>query len=106
MRFYTESLLSKWGFGDGDMLDDLLYDNELGSVDAHGVLIEIVKTRLIPKIKQVVNVYTVQCAHNPIRANSVNGVEVDCYNNNNDIRLEPEFIDIKDSEILEIARAI
>ena len=79
MIFHTDSLLSKWGFSDGDMLEDLLYDNNLGDVDTHTVLIKVVKEMVAPKVKQVLDIYEIPSIHNPIRTNSVDGVAVDHY---------------------------
>lgn len=104
MRFYTDSLLSKWGFGDGDMLDDLLFDN--GLPYGHDVLIRVVRNKILPVIQQNVEVYEISTNHNPIRAKAVDGIEVDDYNYNPNIKLTPEYVDVPDSEILELAREI
>ncbi len=106
MRFSTDSLLSKWGFGDGDMLEDLMWDNDLRDVDEHEVLIKVVKTLLLPKIDQNVEVYEVSCIHNPIRARTVDGVEIDNYKIDHGNLLTPEFIEIDDDVIIKIAKEI
>lgn len=97
MRFYPNSLLSKWGFHDGDILDDIAWDNKI-EVD-HDALIRIVKKYVIPKIKNKIKVFEIGTIHNPIRAESVDGKDIDCYNGS-DIKLDPEYVDVEDSIIL------
>ena len=105
MKFSTNSLLSKWGFDDGDILDGLLYDNGL-DVDAHKVLIKVVKTLLLAKIKQNVEVIEIHTIHNPIRAQTVDGVEINNYKYGHGDLLTPKVIDIDDDEIIKIAKEI
>lgn len=104
MRFYTESLLSKFGFGDGDMLNDLLFDSGISLDNEHDLLIKVVREHVLPAIKQQVVVYEIKTIHNPIRADSIDGVKVNVYQDNEHIKLEPEFVEVDDSVILKIAR--
>lgn len=113
MTFHTNDLLSKWGFGDGDMLTDLLEDNGLDMpYDMermrydHMVLVEVVKTYVVPPIKETVVVIEYNTNHNPIRASEVNGKDVDWFKYNEGIRLSPETVEVDDAEILTIARRI
>lgn len=75
----SDSLFSKWGFNDGDVLDDIIYDaenagrlhrNGYGSHNglAHDTLIELVKTELLPELPRRVETYEICSIHNPIRA--------------------------------------
>lgn len=105
MLFHTESILSKWGFDDGDMLDDLLWDNGIELDDKHKLLIKVVREKVLPEIKQHVEVFEIGTIHNPIRAESVDGVKVDNYGDNPNIHLLPESVEVDDAEILRMARA-
>ena len=112
IRFPTAGLLSKWGFGDGDMLEDVLdewlngkwpdddYD-PLGF--EHRVLVRVVREHVLPHITTPIEVYEVGTVHNPIRAETVNGVSWDWYTTDVDGRLDPEFVDVPISVILSIA---
>lgn len=93
VAFSTGSLLSKWGFGDGDQLDDLLYDNGYGDVweterlslpdEAfsfdHRVLIRCVETFVLPQVREhhEITTYRIHTIHNPIRASLIDGEDVD-----------------------------
>lgn len=86
------SLLSKWGFGDGDCLGDWWWNvmDEPVPADEHQVLRDLVRTHLVPALEaagHVVEVYDIETIHNPIRARTLNGVEVDDYAGKT---LEPE----------------
>ena len=63
----SESLNSKFGFGDGDLFWDFLWDNGLGEVDNHRVLTEAVRRHLLPLLPEDVEVYEIGTIHNPIR---------------------------------------
>jgi hypothetical protein len=105
MRFYTEGLLSKWGFNDGDILDDLLYDH-FGTFDEdpHELLIKVVRVHILPKLEQMVEVHEINTIHNPIRATSVNGVKINVYEGIHGVSLTPEYVDIDDQHIVNLAR--
>lgn len=85
MTFYTTSLLSKWGFNDGDILDEFAadYDIELPNYSqesyprAHQALIEVVKEHILPTLDQKVEVVCISCIHNPIRAERVDDLSVE-----------------------------
>lgn len=68
-------LASKWGFQDGDCLDDILWNARLlpapkessGELSfKHAVLVELVERHLLPLIPDVVT-YKIPTHHNPIR---------------------------------------
>lgn len=76
----AESLFSKWGFGDGDMLDDILeangFDQEPRRDDDHlyfdhEVLALCVERYLLPELPEPVATFRVGTIHNPIRAETV-----------------------------------
>lgn len=118
IRLDTAGLLSKWGFGDGDCLDDLLWDmvddgtltldeRRAGSgIDfEHGVLVRVVREFVLPAIEQTVEVYEIGTIHNPIRASSVNGREVDD-RGDNPFTITPEWVEVASSEVARIAREV
>lgn len=108
MRIYTIGLLSKWGLHDGDILDDLLFDN-FGFVEElkfeHNVLIKVMEKYVIPQLDQKVKVTHIGTIHNPIRAKTVDGKEVNWFKEN-DFELTPTYIDIDDKKIIKIAKTI
>ncbi len=76
-------LLSKFGFSDGDMPDDLedWLEDRLGidgarEVPWHTVLEALVREHLLPVLDQTVEVVSIETNHNPIRAITVDGVDV------------------------------
>lgn len=87
----VRSLCSKWGFGDGDAVFDDLSDywdaigrrydyTTLNERDA--ILRLLVRRHLVPAIEaagHAVEVVDVETIHNPIRACTIDGVEVDWY---------------------------
>ena len=79
---WSYDLVSKWGFNDGDMPENLLdHLDDLGisygKTEWHPILRRLVREHLLPKIPQQVEVYDIETIHNPIRASSVDGREVD-----------------------------
>ncbi len=107
MRFYTSGLLSKWGFGDGDMLDEMLWDAGIYLDDSHTLLIRIVRELVLPRIEQKVEVFEIGTIHNPIRADTVNGKRVDhCADDPGVPPLTPEFIEVPEEVILNLARSL
>lgn len=78
-------LFNNWGFADGGILDDVLYDIEdqcpslvsdaaLGNGDgrsfsfAHAVLIRLVEECLLPSLPRKIQTYRIPSTHSPIRA--------------------------------------
>lgn len=109
--FYTEGLLSKWGFGDGDMLDELCWSFE----DDHGIdvsgqwlLKEAVKRFVVPQIQETLEVVEIETIHNPIRTQTVNGQKVDWFNRNDEPQpeLHPEVVNVPVSDLLALAKEL
>lgn len=77
---HADGLLSKWGFNDGDEPDAYLdwcdANGHPYPDDWHQVLRTLVRTRLAPALLQRVELVDVETAHNPIRAESVDGMDV------------------------------
>jgi len=116
MKIDPNGLLSKWGFGDGDMLDDLLYENgyedawkddadkEEGHWFDHRILVRVIEEHVVPKLDQVVETFTVWGIHNPIRADNIDGIKfTNWYRGEVSQRLTPSMIEVTDDVILAIA---
>lgn len=103
---HGHSLLSKWGFGDGDVLWDWWYDRfddpPPGDVDHHAVLVRLVETRLLPPIRDAGHAYEVEhvaTTHNPIRLRALDGRRVEQLEpmvstalDGFEVRIEPEEV--------------
>lgn len=82
-RLSTDSLFSKWGFNDGDEPDWLLDALEERGIDWsasdtgwHDVLHQLVVEHLVPVLSLPVEVYRIETIHNPVRVDTVAGVEL------------------------------
>lgn len=79
----SSSLLSKYGFDDGVIPDQVLdYLDEHGMAypdDWHRILVRLVRIHLLPELLKhhVIEVEEIDAHHNPIRARSVDGVSID-----------------------------
>ena len=100
IEFYPSGLLHKFGFGDGDMLEDLREEHGL-KVDRSDLLAAVVERLVVPRLDQRVETYTLASMHNPIRARTVDGDEADM-----DSTLTPEVIEVPVAQILEVARTL
>jgi hypothetical protein len=74
----SDGLLSKWGFNDGGLPDDLLdwLEAETGQArweSWHAVLRRLVADFLVPALDQGVELAFITTAHNPVRAGKVDG---------------------------------
>lgn len=94
-HFYLDanSLLSKWGFGDGDALDDWWWDqfDMAPDVDTHELLYSLIVAHLVPALRDrgyEVELERIDTIHNPVRARTLNGIEVDHYSLG-DSRIDP-----------------
>lgn len=98
MRLYSKCLLSKWGFGDGDMPEALedYYDEQPWPKGAnwHTALRILVRRHLVPIIEQTIEVYDIDTTHNPIRASSVEGQAVDDLAIDHPFILTPECVEV------------
>lgn len=80
----ANSLLSKWGFGDGDALSDWWWDNfdEEPPFNDHDALYTLVETHLVPELEKAgweVELVKISTIHNPVRAERLNNIEQDWY---------------------------
>ncbi len=107
MLFATSGLLSKWGFSDGDLLDDLLWDHDIRGADNQAVLATIVEQYVVPALDQEVETERIGTLHNPIRAVTVDGEEWGDRVYQPFIAdgvLTPEYVEVPDDVILDLAR--
>jgi len=79
--FETKDLLSKWGFDDGGLLDDIIEKYFGYLLCNQKVLSAIIKRFVIPYIKDDIEVsYKVSISHNPVRISKINGIDIsDCW---------------------------
>lgn len=92
----AESLLSKWGFGDGDALSDWWWDHYGAEppFNDHDMLHALVLAYLVPAIHdgaREVEIIRIDTIHNPVRADTLDGVQVDHYSRR-DWRIDPPIV--------------
>jgi hypothetical protein len=103
IRLEANCLFSKYGFEDGDILSDIIWDMDIdhtkimkfelrGHDLSHAVLIKLVEERLLPILPRHIVTDRIITAHNPIRAEP--GESSD--------GLENFYVDIPVEEIIEI----
>lgn len=110
LRLDSIGLLSKYGFNDGEEPDGLIdwmeeHDPDYGYITDeqwHPVLCRLVRTRLLPVLDQAVEVEEIDTIHNPIRAITVDGVNVEqCwYGRQAKPVLTPEWVDVSFADVL------
>ena len=83
---HADGLTSKWGFGDGDSLDDVVWDIcdelELDKPDRDEFLHKMVTKYLLPELDKMgvtYKIHNVGTCHNPVRAYEINGEDVSDY---------------------------
>ena len=109
LTLFSDGLLSKFGFNDGDAPDDVLDWLEANGhgwrIDWHTVLTALVERYLLPAIKQDVKIVHISTNHNPVRAQTVDGVDITGYYSDDleDVELTPEYVEIPMSEVARIA---
>jgi len=98
--FYPDDLCSKFGFGDGDMLFDLIEEHDLG-VDHQELLIAVVERLVVPQIDVEVETYTLPSLHNPIRAATIDGEKAGRHDFVSD-----EIVTVPVADIIRVARTL
>ena len=115
LRLDSESLFDKYGFHDGDVPDDFEQwrarqglepvDWMLGG-DWHGILDELVRTRLLPVLSRDVEVVTGTTDHNPVRALSVDEIPAEEFierlRDGLEADLRPESVDVPYRDVEEV----
>jgi len=109
LTLFAHSLLSKWGFNDGDEPEHLLdYMDEVEinynalPIDWHDALRSLVRKHLLPALAangHQVEVYDIDTIHNPIRASKVDGVEIDDYARNDGVQLNPDSVTVSWADV-------
>jgi hypothetical protein len=99
VTLYTAGLLSKWGFGDGDAPDDYRdYCEERGVYLTRwrSLLPHIVREYVLPVLDQQVEIAVIGTNHNPVRAVTVDGVNVEgyWYDHEDRVKLTPETVSV------------
>lgn len=111
VTLFSSSLLSKWGFNDGDAPDDWLDYCEAHGIDYNEVdfpLTELVRRYLLPAIEQNVTAVEIETIHNPIRVETVDGVDVTevWFGRAPEPTLTPEYVEIPIAEVARIAQEV
>jgi hypothetical protein len=107
ITLYSDGLLSKWGFSDGDAPDAWLdycddHGIDFSPVEWHSVLVKLVRRYLLPVLDQQVEVAEIVTIHNPIRAERVDGADVtDGWYTEPAVHLTPESVTIPMSEVID-----
>lgn len=109
LRLESASLLSKWGFCDGEPPEAWLDWCEAQGINYDEIEFPwevLVREHLIPVLDQNVTVVALGTHHNPVRVQTVNGVDVSqaWYGRAEDPLLTPAFVDVPMSEVLRLAR--
>ncbi|MGW3410257.1 hypothetical protein [Streptomyces sp. NPDC000888] len=79
LTLHSDGLLSKFGFNDGDDPEEWLEYCEANGIDYNEVdfpLVQLVRQYVLPALDQTVTVVEIETAHNPIRAKTIDGIEV------------------------------
>lgn len=109
LTLFADGLLSKWGFNDGDVPDDILDWLEAHGhgwrIEWHPVLKMLVERHLLPVLAQRVEIVNIGTNHNPVRAQTVDGTDVEgCWSGPQpEPTLTPEYVEIPMSEVAKIA---
>lgn len=110
LTLLSSSVLSKWGFNDGNDPDDWLDYCEVRGIDYNALdfpLVALVRRHLLPRIEQPITVVEVETSHNPIRAETVNGQDMTetWFGRAPEPTLTPESVDVPMSDVLVLALA-
>lgn len=112
LALHSDGLLSKWGFNDGDTPDNLL-----DYCDAHGLdypvgwrrlLYQLVAERLVPALDQEVTITYIVTNHNPVRALTVDGVDVraEWYDGDARTALTPPSVEVTMADVIAMAQQV
>lgn len=112
LRLPSDGLLYKYGFNDGDVPDELLdVLDERGlpyPKDWHAALRVLVREHLLPALDQRVDAFDIETNHNPIRALTIDGVEVKGQQTVTGaaIRLTPAYVEVPVDRVIEVIQAV
>lgn len=108
VTLFSSSLLSKWGFNDGDTPEPWLDWCETQGIDYNAFdfpLAALVRKHLVPALDQAVAIVDIETSHNPIRAETVDGIDVTkvWFGRAPEPTLTPEYLDVPMAEVLRLA---
>lgn len=114
LTLHSDGLLSKWGFNDGDMPDpfwDWLDERDPTGYERyewHPVLRRLVREHLVPKLDQRVEVIDIETNHNPVRASTVDGINVEghWYDTDPPVTLTPESVEVPYTDVFRVMREL
>jgi hypothetical protein len=99
--FYTDGICHKYGFGDGDMLNNVFFHFDTTG-NHHDLLYLFVSRFVVPKItNHKVELYFMHTGHNPVRARTVDDIEV-LYPVDDRFAFEPETVTYTGKEIVHL----
>lgn len=110
LTLQAECLFSKWGFGDGGQVGEWLMDHDLVSVerymalDDNAVLVDLVKSHLLPALDAagfLYSVYVLETSHNPIRVNRWGSKDWDDHTIDAPIEVMGMCVDVSINEVME-----
>lgn len=114
---FSDGLLSKWGFNDGDLPEEFYewwhetrcppscFWECYAKVPDKPVIQVLVRRFLLPALDQRVEVYDIGTIHNPIRASSVDGLEVPdevIYGSTRGPALTPASVEVPYAEVAKV----
>lgn len=108
----SDGLLSKWGFNDGDepeWLIDVFDERGIDwiEIDWHEVLWRLVNEYLLPVLDQRVELERIQTNHNPVRASTVNGSNVEeLWTSKSTTCLTPESVTVPLDRVLDVIEQV
>lgn len=81
LTLHASGLLSKWGFGDGDLVDDWWWEvfDEPAPVEALEQLVEQLLLPVLIEHGHTFEAYRIGTIHNPIRLRVLDGEPIDDY---------------------------
>lgn len=108
LTLVSAGLLSKWGFNDGDAPDEYFdwleaQGREYAPVSWKPVIFALVDRFVVPALDQQVTIVRIETAHNPVRAQTIDGQDAERYwygdYRDEEPQLTPETIDIPMTEV-------
>lgn len=109
MRFYTADLLSKWGFDDGDLIDNFLQSHQfpIDIIDTTPLWQRVFAELVLPAIENEIEFAWEPSMHNSALAKTVDGVKVGrSADRHSEIHIRPEYVDVPDDDILRWANEL
>ncbi|MFD5033637.1 hypothetical protein ACFWM0_25000 [Streptomyces sp. NPDC058405] len=108
VTLFSSSLLSKWGFNDGEPPEPWLDWCDAQGIDYNQIeypLARLVRDHLISVIEQHITVVDIETIHNPIRAETVDGADMTevWFGRAPEPTLTPDAVDVPMAEVLRIA---